>query len=108
MKVNEAEKAASDIEIMNIDIKNIKNGTYIGEYKMSSLVSAKVEVTIKDNKIKDIKLLEHNNGKGKEAEKIPSKVIKKQSLEVDTISGATISSKVILKSIENALSSDRI
>jgi uncharacterized protein with FMN-binding domain len=43
------------------------------------------------------------NGKGKPAEVIPQKVMDAQSLQVDTISGVTSSSKVILKAIEKAL-----
>lgn len=36
------------------------------------------------------------------AESIPQMVIEAQSLEVNVVSGATYSSKVILKAIENA------
>ena len=66
-------------------------------------VSAKVSVTIKDHRIESIELLEHNNGQGAGAEVIPSIVVEKQTMQIDTISGATYSSKVILKAIENAL-----
>ena len=40
---------------------------------------------------------------GNKAETIVDDVVDKQTLDVDTVSGATVSSKVILKSIENAL-----
>ena len=63
----------------------------------------KRQVEIKDHKYQDIKLLEHKNGRGKPAEIIPSKVVEAQSLNVDTVSGATMSSKVILQAIQNAL-----
>jgi len=48
-------------------------------------------------------ILEHDNGKGGKAEKIVDDVIKAQSLNVDVVSGATVSSKVILKAGEMAL-----
>ena len=40
---------------------------------------------------------------GEKAEEIIYEVINMQSIDVDTVSGATYSSKVILKAIENAL-----
>ena len=50
-------------------------------------------------------LLEHQTGLGGKAEAIIDQVIQNQSLEVDAVSGATTSSKTILKAIENALQS---
>jgi uncharacterized protein with FMN-binding domain len=50
--------------------------------------------------------VKHVNGQGKPAEVITEKVIETQSLQVDVVSGATYSSKVILKAIENALAKD--
>lgn len=90
------------INITDIDLSSIPEGTYIGEYDVD-FIYAKVEVTIKDNTITDINLLEHKNGEGKPAERIIDDVINAQSLNVDTVSGATNSSKVIKKAIENAL-----
>ena len=52
-------------------------------------------------------MLEHKNGQGTPAEVIPEKVVETQTLEVDIVSGATYSSKVILKAIENALNNAR-
>ena len=40
---------------------------------------------------------------GEKAEVIIDKVMAEQSLEVDVVSGATLSSKCILNAIENAL-----
>lgn len=60
-------------------------------------------VTVRDHLIIDIELVEHETGKGQSAEIIPKKVIEQQSLKVDHVSGATYSSKVILKAIQDAL-----
>ncbi|WP_353955500.1 FMN-binding protein [uncultured Clostridium sp.] len=46
---------------------------------------------------------EHDCGLGKKAEKITEEIEKMQSLQVDEISGATLSSKVILKAVETAI-----
>lgn len=50
-----------------------------------------------------IKIIEHENGLGSKAEKIVDDVISRQSLKVDAVSGASASSKCIIKAIENAL-----
>ena len=62
-----------------------------------------MKVFVKDHKIERIELVKHRNGKGAPAEAITGKVVEAQSLQVDAISGATYSSKVILQAIENAL-----
>ncbi len=88
--------------VNDIDLSSIPDGEYIGDYSAFP-VYVKVRVTVKDHKILSIKILEHQNGQGKPAEVIVSRVLDFQSLNVETISGATASSKVILKAIESAL-----
>ncbi len=90
--------------ITDVDLAKLEDGVYMGSYKAFP-VSAEVRVTIEGQRITGIELLEHNNGKGAPAEVIPDRVVEAQSLDVDAVSGATYSSKVILKAIENALSS---
>jgi uncharacterized protein with FMN-binding domain len=97
--INNMQKSLSKLDkltIENINLSNAKDGTYNGSYGVFP-VSAEVNVTIKNNKIVNIELLKHNNGKGESAEILTEKVVENQSLEVDIVSGATYSSKVILK-----------
>ena len=86
----------------DIDISRIEDGIYTGSFS-SFPVSAKVEVTIKGQAITGIELLKHTHGQGGPAEVLPGYVVEAQSLDVDVISGATYSSTVILKAIEDAL-----
>jgi len=102
-RVKNYQDKVDKIVIEDVDLKQIEDGKYYGEFD-ADMVAAKVEVEIKDNAIKDIKLIEHKTDRGVRAEVIPQKVVEAQSLKVDTISGATNSSKIILKSIQNALS----
>ena len=90
--------------ILDVDISKLADGVYTGNYHVFP-VTAEVKVTIQDHKIAGIELTKHINGRGAKAEIILSKVVEAQSLTVDAVSGATYSSKVILKAIENALSS---
>jgi len=101
---NEGVEQLAGLEIQNIDFTKIPDGSYSGSYGTIP-VSVKVKVTVENHKITEIQLIEHNNGRGDPAEIIPDKVIEAQTLEVDTVSGATHSSKAILKAIENALNS---
>lgn len=94
--------SVAQIAFTNVDVSKIYDGKYIGEYDVR-FISAKVLVDVKDGKIENIKILEHKNEKGSRAEKIVHEVICKNSTDVELVSGATNSSKVILKAIEDAL-----
>jgi uncharacterized protein with FMN-binding domain len=101
-QLNEYKNIVAALKIGEIDLQQVKDGIYQGSCD-ARLVAAHVSVTVKDHKITDIALLQHKNEKGQQAEVLPQMVVKAQSLKVDTISGATNSSKVILKATENAL-----
>lgn len=90
------------IIIENVDLQKVKDGVYEGEYEIFP-VKAAVSIKVKNHKITEIEITKHREGKGEKAETIIEDVIRAQSLDVDTISGATRSSKCILKAIENAL-----
>lgn len=65
-----------------------------------------VSVTIKDGIIEDISVLESYDDEpyfGKAKTEIPQSIISAQSVEVDTVSGATFSSKGIIKAVSDAL-----
>ena len=87
------------------DLNLVGDGVYRGIYDLTGTpVKATLDVNIQDNRIISIKIIEHNSSPiGKKAEKIIDKVIEFQILDVDVVSGATASSKTILKAVENAL-----
>ena len=94
----------NSITVSNLNMANITDGIYVGEYSITP-VYVKVEGSGTEHKITNIKIIEHENGLGGKAEKIVDNVISRQSLEVGAVSGATVSSKCIIKAIENALQS---
>jgi uncharacterized protein with FMN-binding domain len=96
------EEKLDAIVINPINLENIEDGTYSGEAK-AGLIKVVAEVEVSDHVITNIRLIEHDNWRGGPAEQIIEDVIDNQSLEVDLISGASSSSKVILKAIENSL-----
>jgi len=104
--IRDIARQVAELTILPIQLANVGDGTYLGSYKLFP-VEVEVKVTVKDKKITGIELIKHDNGQGQPAEALLSKVIETQSLELDVISGATQSSKVILKAVENALSSGK-
>lgn len=93
---------AKALTIEEIDFAQLKDGEYPGNYKIFP-VKVSVKTTVLNGKITQIELLEHFNGKGAPAEKIVDDIIEKQSLQVDAVSGATVSSVAIKKAVEDSL-----
>ena len=100
--VSEYKQKVQSTTFDEINISDISDGIYIGEYDVN-FIYAKVKVSIKNGKIVDIDILEHKNGRGKSAESIINKIVDEQKINVDAISSATNSSIVIKKAVENAL-----
>ncbi|MBU5670691.1 flavocytochrome c [Paenibacillus brevis] len=81
-------------------------GTYVGEAEgLHSTI--KVEVTVDANTIQSVKVLEQQDTEGVSDavfETIPQKVVEGQSLKVDVVSGASVSSNGLIDAIADALS----
>ena len=100
--VADYKRAVGETTFGEIDIADVSDGIYIGEYDVN-FIYAKVEVTVEDGEIVSINILEHRHERGKAAEKVIEKIIEEQKIDVDAVSGATNSSTVIKKAVENAL-----
>lgn len=88
------------------DISAKADGVYTGGYD-GGLVKATVAVTLNAGRIDAIKILSHDCGPvGKKGEAVVDRVVEKQTLAVDVVSGATGSSMVLLKAIEIAISGE--
>lgn len=92
-----------EIEIEAVDFSALADGSYVGDYK-AEMGSATVKVEAKGGRVTGVELVAFDSSPiGVPAKAIPARVVERQSLEVDTISGATYSCRVILKAIANAL-----
>ncbi len=107
-------REAMNLTIGTVDFKHLRDGVYTGEYKgvKDSLRNTKVEVTVASGTVNEIKVIGGAQANEKQTAEIRhgqsindllNRVIQNKSLAVDVISGATISSKVHLKAVENAL-----
>lgn len=90
------------IDTTPVDVQKVKDGTYRGKSE-TELVKVDLEVVLSHGKIDDIKIIRHDCGRGQEAEAILDRIIEKNDIEVDAISGATLSSELIKDAVRKAL-----
>jgi uncharacterized protein with FMN-binding domain len=90
-------------EILGIDPSTFSDGTYTGHYKGGRWTND-IAVTISNGKIVGIEIIEDVTFNDKEmSDTLFHRVLEQQTTAVDTVSGATVTSKAYLKAIENAL-----
>jgi uncharacterized protein with FMN-binding domain len=98
-------KAANALTINEVDISRVPDGTYEGSYSVFH-VKAAVEVGVEDGRIVSIAFTDSGRIAEEtqlEIREIFDEVISSQSLDVDITSGASVSKKVSLKAVEEAL-----
>jgi uncharacterized protein with FMN-binding domain len=100
-------KEAKNLPIKAVDFSKLKNGKYHGAYEggMYKWRANECEATVSSGKVTDIQLIGSKDpgAKNTQHKELYDRVIKAQSLQVDTISGATLTSKAYLKAVEKAL-----
>ena len=90
-------------EITALNLNNVEDGTYLGKYDFKRWTN-ELEVTVKDHKITDIKVIRDIEFSNPEVKtKVIDEVISAQNTKVDIVSGSTVTVKAYLKAIENAL-----
>ncbi len=98
--------ATPAIPLSRTDVSGLKDGTYEGAYK-SGPVNAVVKATVTGGRLAEAVVVKHDCGKGKSAERVLADAVAAQSLAVDAVSGATYSSRVLLKALDVALEKAR-
>jgi uncharacterized protein with FMN-binding domain len=105
--VSQEHREAASLPLNAVDFRNLKDGTYQGVYAGGMYRWRRNEcvVTVTDGKVTAIQLVgsQDPGAANTQAEMLYERVIQSQSLQVDTISGATLTSKAYLKAVENAL-----
>ena len=96
-------EAGENLAINPVDLTAIEDGTYAGVYQAGRW-SNEVAVSVADHQIANIAVVKTVTIDDPElTSTIINNVIKNQSTTVEAVSGATVTSKAYLKSIENAL-----
>ena len=91
-----------ELSLKQPNLSEIEDGTYPGSFENHRWY-CHVEVEIMSHSYDTIKVLNSANGGNGLYEKLVAHVLEQQSIEVDAVSGATISSNTFLKAVENAL-----
>jgi uncharacterized protein with FMN-binding domain len=98
---------ARSLPLDAVDFSRLSDGTYHGAYEggMYKWRANECDVTVADGKIAGIQLVGSKDpgSKNTQHEVLYDRVIEAQSLQVDTVSGATLTSKAWLQAVENAL-----
>lgn len=95
--------AGSKMVINTVDILPLEDGEYTGKHDAGRF-SNEIKVMVKDHKITKVDVVKDVTFSRPEVtQELVSKVIEKQSIDVDTVTGATVTCKAYLKAIENAL-----
>lgn len=95
--------AVRNLEFQDVDLSRIPDGTYAGEFGYGNFAYA-VDVTVIGHRITEILVTKNRDGEhARLAEEVADYVLDAQSVQVDAVTGATTTSKALLKAIENAL-----
>jgi uncharacterized protein with FMN-binding domain len=99
----EVEKTMA-MKIANVDLNKVADGTYLGSHPVG-IMKYNVAVTVADHKIESIDIVRAFSGTeySRKGQAILDTVVASQSLKVDVISGATVTSKAYLAAIRDAL-----
>jgi len=85
------------------DLTIVTDGVYRGNYTVGPARAA-LDVIVQNHRIIRIEIIEPAGNPGNSpARKIINQIIKRQSLNIDAVTGATATSKAVLKAVENAL-----
>ncbi len=101
---NRAEiRRTRELAINDVSIASIPDGSYTGSYAYGGFAYS-VRCIVSEGRLDKVKVLQNRNTKhAKDAELVIRRVVEKQKVDVDAVSGATATSKALLKAVEKAL-----
>ncbi len=96
-------RAGETLPIGSIDFSTLPDGEYTGQYK-GGRWSNKVRVTVRSGRVTGIEVVRDILFRQPEIKRQTLEaIVESQSLQVDVVSGATVTAKAYLKAVENAL-----
>jgi len=105
-KVSKEHKQMRNLPLNKVDFSNLKDGTYKGSFNggMYKWRENEIQVKVENGQVTNIQVLKNKENRPKEfTDKLFNRVIQSQSLQVDVVTGATMTSKAYLQGAENAL-----
>lgn len=96
-------KKVKNLPLADIDISSIPDGVYEGSFSGYRWDNT-LRVTVKDGKITDFEVVTEKMSKSPQVVNgIREKLIARQDLHIDAVSGASVNTRAYLKAIEDAL-----
>lgn len=96
--------AVRDMAIEDQPLQLAMNGPHLGAYSYGGFVY-EVEVTVMYHEIVDVRILSNRTTRhARRAEAVAQRVFDKGNINVEAVSGATVTSKALLKAMELAVS----
>jgi uncharacterized protein with FMN-binding domain len=96
-------KRVRTMSIADVNLAVLPDSAYIGGFTYGK-TACEVRTTIKDRHIVRIDILKKHSSKyTRKAEEIIPRILDKQTPNVDAVSGATVSSKALMKAVERSL-----
>jgi len=89
--------------VEKVDLTDVPDGTYRGEFNLKDELIYDVYVTIEAQQISRIKVDSEDLAFLKKPAELIERVIQAQSVEVDAVTGASASSMILLRAIKDAL-----
>jgi len=103
LAMNKEQQAVRALVIEDQDLSSVHDGTYFGNYTYGGF-TYEVSVTVQSYTIRNIEILKNRNSKyAKMAEGVVDNILAKGNVSVEVVSGASTTSKALLKAIEQAL-----
>ena len=91
------------MDIQDVDLRSVEDGKYIGTFSYGQF-EYKVRTTVRSHIITTIDILQNRDtAYAQRAEGVIAQIIADQTPNVDAVSGATTTSKALMKAVENAL-----
>lgn len=102
----DGEETSETEEEVSIDFDNLEDGTYNGSAQGFN-GTVEVEVIVEGGAVTEVNILEHSETDGisdPARNDVPAAIVENNSTDVDTVSGATGTSRAIIEAVNNALS----
>jgi len=106
--VHERVNQIINMEISDVDPSSVPDGNYTGEVPFMRHLY-RVKVTVESGRIEKIDVLENGteNEYARKGLGVIPRMIKEQSPRVDAVTGATVTSRALMKCVEKALKKSR-
>ncbi len=90
-------------EVADVDLSTLADGVYEGRFAGNGC-TFRVSATVRAHRLADVKVLEQRTGRiGAQATAIIPAMLKRQTPNVDAVTGATVACKALMKAVEAAL-----